>query len=252
MIKTEGLSKVFEDKKRGRVMAADSISFEVREGEIFGLLGTNGAGKTTTLRMIATILKPTSGKATVAGYDVVEQPGQVRQQIGFLSGDTNLYTRLSGREVIRYYGGLAGMQGDELSARIDELVARFEMGSFVDSKVGKLSTGQRQRVSICRAIVHQPPLMIFDEPTSGLDPVQARHILDFIRDARRADGKTLIFSTHYLREAETLCDRIAIIHNGQLQAIGTLEEIFAQTGTDDLEQAFFRLTIDKKTASAVV
>ncbi len=242
MIQTENLTKFFEDRKRGKITAVNHINLKVKEGEIFGMLGTNGAGKTTTLRMLATILSPSEGTAKVAGYDIVTQPSEVRETIGYLSGDTNLYVRLTAKEIIRYYGGLGGLDKQTIARRVEELTELFGLGEFLDTKIGKLSTGQRQRVSISRAIVHEPQLMIFDEPTSGLDPVQARHIIDFIRDCRKKNGHTILFSTHYLREAETLCDRIAIIHDGEIKALGTLNEILAETGTEDLEAAFFHLT----------
>jgi len=244
MIKAIQLSKTFEDKKRGKIKAAEKVSFDVKEGEIFGLLGTNGAGKTTTLRMLATILKPTAGKATVLGFDVETQAEEVRQGIGYLTGDTNLYTRLTPREVLKYYASLFGMENGAIKTRIEELTNRFDLSEFIDTKIGKLSTGQRQRTSICRAIIQKPKLMIFDEPTAGLDPISARHITDFIKESR-SQGSTMLFSTHYLREAEKLCDRIAIMHNGTIKMSGTLSEILKQTGTNDLEDAFFALVDGK-------
>ncbi len=240
MISTQGLTKVFKDKKKGTVVAVDHLDLDVREGEIYGLLGTNGAGKTTTLRMLATVFQPTEGAARVAGFDTVKQPDEVRRAIGFLSGDTNLYARLTGREVMAYYGGLYGMKGQELKDRVEELNAALHMEKFIDKKYGKMSTGQKKRVSIARSIVHNPKLMIFDEPTSGLDPIAAKHIVDFIRSCG-GEKRTVLFSTHYLREAETLCDRIGVLHEGTLKAVGTLEEILAETGKDDLEQAFYYL-----------
>ncbi len=240
MIQTSGLTKVFKDKKKGELVAVDHLDLEVCEGEIYGLLGTNGAGKTTTLRMLATVFQPTEGTAAVAGYDTVKQPNDVRRSIGFLSGDTNLYARLTGREVIEYYGGLYGMSRSEARTRVEELSGALSMEKFFDKKYSKMSTGQKKRVSIARAIVHNPKLMIFDEPTSGLDPIAARHIVEFIRSCG-GEKRTVLFSTHYLREAETLCDRIGVLHEGRLKAVGTLEEILAETGKDDLEQAFYHL-----------
>jgi sodium transport system ATP-binding protein len=240
VIRIENLVKVFEDRKRGQIRAVDGVSFDVWKGEIFGLLGTNGAGKTTMLRMLATILTPTEGRAEVAGFDVQRDPHRVRGSIGFLTGDTNLYARLTPREILAYYAGLFGMGKEEMGNRIDELAKRFELTEFLDSKVGKLSTGQRQRTSICRSIIQNPDLMIFDEPTAGLDPIGARHITDFIRESR-GTGRTVLFSTHYLREAEKLCDRIAIMDHGRVHAVGTLDEILRSTKTEDLEEAFFSL-----------
>lgn len=240
MIEARNLSKTFEDRKRGKIDAVKDVSFEVRNGEIFGLLGTNGAGKTTTLRMLATILQPTSGTAIVAGHDVNTKPAAVRERIGYLTGDTNLYTRLTPREMLTYYANLFSLNKESRKSAIERVSQRFGLDEFIDTKIGKLSTGQRQRVSISRAVLQQPELMIFDEPTAGLDPISARHITEFIRESRQS-GMTLLFSTHYLREAEKLCDRIAIMHDGEIHATGTLQEILDQTGTTDLEQAFFSL-----------
>ena len=252
LLEAKALTKVFEDKKRGKIRAVDNLSFSVQRGEIFGLLGTNGAGKTTTLRILATILRPTSGTAIVAGHDAVTQPDLVRASIGYLTGDTNLYTRLTPREVLSYYARLFGMEKEQISRTIDELSERFDLGEFIDTKIGKLSTGQRQRTSICRAIIQKPDLMIFDEPTAGLDPISARHIVEFIRECRTA-GRTVIFSTHYLREAEKLCDRIAIVHDGTLRALGTLEELLTKSNTTDLEDAFFHyIEVDKEPMNMVV
>ncbi|MCB2212853.1 ABC transporter ATP-binding protein [bacterium] len=248
MIDVRGLSKTFEDRKRGKIEAVKSISFEVHKGEIFGLLGTNGAGKTTTLRMLATILQPTAGTAVVAGHDVSAEPAKVREHIGYLTGDTNLYTRLTPREMLTYYANLFGLSKADRLAAIERVAKRFGLDEFIDTKIGKLSTGQRQRTSISRAVIQQPELMIFDEPTAGLDPISARHITEFIREGR-SGGVTLLFSTHYLREAENLCDRIAIMHDGEIKATGTLAEILSQTGTEDLEQAFFSLA-DPQAAAA--
>lgn len=252
ILEAKNLGKVFEDKKRGEIHAVRDLSFQVNRGEIFGLLGTNGAGKTTTLRILATILQPSSGTATVAGYDVIQQPDRVRASIGYLTGDTNLYTRLTPRELLTYYARLFGMAKGDIATKIEELSERFELQEFLGTKIGKLSTGQRQRTSICRAIIQKPELMIFDEPTAGLDPISARHIVEFIRESRTA-GRTVIFSTHYLREAEKLCDRIAIVHDGTLRAMGTLDELLAESGTSDLEDAFFHfIELDREAVAAVV
>jgi len=240
MIEVRNLCKTFEDRKRGKIQAVKDVSFDVQQGEIFGLLGTNGAGKTTTLRTLATILQPTSGTATVTGHDVIAEPAKVRERIGYLTGDTNLYTRLTPREMLTYYANLFSLSKIERVNAIDRVSSRFGLEEFIDTKIGKLSTGQRQRTSISRAVLQQPELMIFDEPTAGLDPISARHITEFIRESRRS-GITLLFSTHNLREAEKLCDRIAIMHDGEIRATGTLAEILQQTGQEDLEKAFFSL-----------
>jgi sodium transport system ATP-binding protein len=237
MIEARNLTKVFQDKKRGAVRAVDGISFRCEPGRIFGLLGANGAGKTTTLRMLATILTPTSGAATVAGFDVVAQPESARANLGFLSTATALYGRLTAREFVEYFGRLHGLSEDVLSRRVEELLARLEMNDFRDRRCEKLSTGMKQKTSIARVLVHDPQVMIFDEPTTGLDVMTARTIVSFIRECRER-GKTVIFSTHVMTEAEKLCDRIGIIHGGKLLAEGTLEELRAKKGLHDLEDIF--------------
>jgi sodium transport system ATP-binding protein len=240
MIEAHNLTKIFRDKKRGQIRAVDGISFRCQPGQIYGLLGANGAGKTTTLRMLATILQPTDGSARVAGFDITEQPEQVRTKIGFLSTATALYGRLTARELVEYFGRLNGLNGGALRRRTDELFALLGISDFVDRRCDKLSTGMKQKVSIARTLVHDPPVMIFDEPTVGLDVMAARTIVGFIRDCRNR-GKTVIFSTHVMSEAEKLCDTIGIIHNGKLLAEGTLSELRARSGLDDLEEIFVRM-----------
>ena len=240
MIEADQLSKIFKDKKRGEVRAADGVSFSCKPGEIFGLLGPNGAGKTTTLRMLATILEPTSGSATIAGYDVRTQAQQVRQNIGYLSGSTALYERLTAREMVTYFGALYGLEASVIADRIEEVFTELDMHEFADRRCDKLSTGQKQRVSIARTILHRPAVLFFDEPTNGLDVVTARTIIRFIRRCR-SEGRTVVFSTHIMSEVELLCDRIAVIYNGKVAAIGTLEELRAQTGKQVFEQVFLKL-----------
>ena len=239
MIEAHDLTKVFRDKKRGEIRAVDGISFRCQPSQIYGLLGANGAGKTTTLRMLATILQPTDGSARVAGFDITEQPEQVRAQVGFLSTATALYGRLTARELVEYFGRLNGLNGSALRRRTDELFALLGISDFADRRCDKLSTGMKQKVSIARTLVHDPPVMIFDEPTVGLDVMAARTIVGFIRDCRDR-GKTVIFSTHVMSEAEKLCDTIGIIHNGKLLAEGSLSELRARSGLDDLEEIFVR------------
>jgi len=243
MIEARQLGKVFNDKKRGEVRAVDSISFTCRPGEIYGLLGANGAGKTTTLRMLATILSPTSGGATVAGYDVVREPTQVRAHIGFLSTATALYDRLTAEETVEYFGRLQGLDSATISRRMSELFKALDMEEFRDRRCAKLSTGMKQKVSIARTLVHDPPVMIFDEPTNGLDVMAARAITDFIRECRN-QNKTVIFSTHVMSEVEKLCDRIGVIHKGQLCAEGTLDELRARYRSDNLEEVFVAISGD--------
>ncbi len=240
MIEALKLTKVFHDKKRGEIRAVDGVSFLCQPGQIYGLLGANGAGKTTTLRMLATILEPTDGTARVAGYDVVTQSNQVRAHVGFLSTATALYGRLSAQETVEYFGRLFGLDEATLHRRIDEVFTRLEMNEFRDRRCDKLSTGMKQKVSIARTLVHDPPVMIFDEPTVGLDVMTARSIVGFIRECRE-HGKTVVFSTHVMSEAEKLCDTIGIIHNGHILAEGSLAELRQRYGEQELEEIFVRV-----------
>ena len=243
-----GLTKRFFDAKRGEFNAVQSVSFECSKGEIFGLLGPNGAGKTTTLRMITTILKPTAGTAVVNGFDVIKDPRQVRKQLGFVSADTGLYDRLTPREILTYFGKLSKYPTSKLKERIEEIAVLLQMEAFLDSRCEKLSTGMRQKVSIARAIVHDPPVIIMDEPTTGLDVLTSQVLHRFVIQCKEA-GKCVVFSSHIMSEAEKLCDRMAIIHNGQVLASGTLEEIRAESGMHYLEDIF--LNVVKETVSDV-
>ena len=241
MIEAVKLCKNFKDKKRGDIHAVDSVSFSCKPGEIYGLLGANGAGKTTTLRVLATILAPTSGTACVAGFDVVRQPQKVRAHVGFLSTATALYDRLTAFETVEYFGQLYGLDSATIKRRAGEIFKALDMEEFRDRRCAKLSTGMKQKVSIARTLVHDPPVMIFDEPTNGLDVMAARSITDFIRQCRDR-GKTVIFSTHIMTEAEKLCDRIGIIHAGKIQAEGTLDEMRGYYGKNDLEEIFIAVS----------
>ena len=205
---------------------------------MFGLLGSNGAGKTTTLRMLSTLIRPDEGTASVAGHDLHENPEGVRASIGYLSTTTGLYDRLTAREFIDYFGRLQGVPNPQ--ARTDALLDRLDIRRFADVPCGNLSTGMKQKVSIARAIVHDPPVLILDEPTTGLDILVAQTFLEFIEEARD-DGRCVIFSTHIMSEAERLCDHIAVIHRGRLQAVGTLEALREQTGEHYLERIFIDL-----------
>ena len=239
LVQTIGLTKNFKDRKRGVIEAVKDVTFEAHSGEIFGLLGPNGAGKTTALRILATILKPTAGTATIAGYDVVNDPDSARRSLGFLSNDTGLYGRLSAREMIIYFGKLYGMESDRIESRLKELCDLLDMSEFLNRRCGKLSSGQKQKVSISRTIVHDPPVLILDEPTTGLDVLAAKNIVSFIRKARD-QGTCVLLSTHIMGEAERLCDRIGIIHNGVMTAVGTRDELFDRFNADELETVFLR------------
>src|SRR5215470_6767698 len=240
MIETRGLTKLFKDKKRGEIKAVDGVSFVCRPGQIYGLLGANGAGKTTTLRMLATILEPTHGTARLCGHDIVEHPERVRANCGFLSTATALYPRLTAREMVEYFGRLNGLNGQTLEKRIDDLFDRLNMHDFSDRRCDKLSTGMKQKTSIARTLVHDPPVMIFDEPTLGLDIMTARTIIEFISECRDR-GKTVIFSTHVMREVEKLCDVVGIIQNGKLLAEGTIEQLRQKHGLSDMEDIFVKI-----------
>ena len=240
MIVVENLEKSFRDLRRGIVHAVDSVSFEARPGEIFGLLGPNGAGKTTTMRILCTVLKPTGGKATVAGFDVATQAPQVRQNIGFMSANTAIYDRMSAWELVNYFGRLYGMPEAKLRERIETVFTMLQMNDFRDMLGAKMSTGMRQKVSIARAIVHDPPVLIFDEPTAGLDVLVARAVIKNIEKLREL-GKCVVFSTHIMREVERLCDRVAIVSKGRVQACGTLAELRERYGQNDMEELFFSL-----------
>jgi sodium transport system ATP-binding protein len=240
MIEALHLTKTFRDKKRGEIRAADDISFRVSPGQIYGLLGANGAGKTTTLRLLATLLKPTGGSATVAGCDVAREPEKVRTQVGFLAASTALYGRLTAREMIAYFGKLNGLPDAEIRGRTKRIADELDMHEFLDRRCDKFSTGMKQKTSIARTLIHDPAVMIFDEPTLGLDVMTGRAIVKFVRECRNR-GKTVIYSTHVMSEVEKLCDTIGIIHGGKLMAEGTLTGLRATHGEQDMEEIFVKI-----------
>lgn len=240
MIHVRHLTKDYADLRRGRFVALDGLSFDAYPGQIYGLLGPNGAGKTTALRILSTVLRPTSGSATVNGCDVVTQPSQVRRQIGFMSANTGVYDRMTAWEMVGHFGRLYGLEESLLRERMESLFARLQMNEIRDRLGAKMSTGMKQKVSIARALVHDPPVLIFDEPTVGLDVLVARALLTTVAELRD-QGKCIVFSTHIMREAERLCDRIAIVHRGRLLAEGTLDALHREYEQDDLEELFFQL-----------
>ncbi|MCU0872905.1 MAG: ATP-binding cassette domain-containing protein [Pirellulaceae bacterium] len=240
MIHVRQLCKHYEDLRQGWVIALDGISFDAFEGQVFGLLGPNGAGKTTALRILSTMLRPTGGTATVNGCDVVAQPDLVRHQIGYMSASTGVYDRMTAWEMVEHFGRLYGLQPELLRQRMEDLFGRLKMNEIREVLGAKMSTGMRQKVSIARALVHDPPVLIFDEPTLGLDVLVARSLLDTVKQLRD-QGKCIIFSTHIMREAERLCDQIAIICHGQILDAGTLPELRQRHAEHDLEELFFRL-----------
>jgi sodium transport system ATP-binding protein len=240
MIHVHELSKHYNDLRRGQLAALAGISFRARAGEIFGLLGPNGAGKTTALRILSTVLKPSSGSATINDFDVLTQPDQVRRQIGFMSANTAVYDRMTGWEMVEYFGRLHGMPAEELRDRMERLFERLKMNDTRDVLGAKMSTGMKQKVSVARSIVHDPPVVIFDEPTTGLDVLVARALLQTVAELRE-QGKCIVLSTHILREAEKLCDRVAILYHGRILAEGTIDALRAQYNEQDLEELFFQL-----------
>lgn len=240
MIHVSELTKFYADLRRGKFVALNGITFDAWEGQIYGLLGPNGAGKTTALRILSTVLRPSGGSAKVNGFDVLTQPAQVRRQIGFVSTNTAIYDRMTAWEMVEYFGRLHGMEPELLRDRMEELFARLQMNEIRDLLGSKMSTGMKQKVSIARAIVHDPPVVIFDEATVGLDVLVARALLKTVAELRE-HGKCIVFSTHIMREAEKLCDRIAIIHRGSILAEGSLEELHEQHHERDLEELFFKL-----------
>lgn len=231
------LVKEFPQRDGNRFLAVDKINFEANDGEIVCLLGVNGAGKTTTMRILSTIFSPTSGTAEIGGFDIRKDAQKVRERLGFLSGDTGLYNRLRGREFITYFGQLYGIPKDVIAQRIKEMSELLDMEALLDKKIEFLSSGMKQKVSIVRSIIHDPPVMIFDEPTSGLDILTARNIVSFIRDCKNK-GKCVLFSTHIMREAERLADRVVLIHQGRILADGTLDYLREASGQTDLDDIF--------------
>ena len=240
MIQVRHLTKIYEDPDGNEVPALVDASWNCAAGEIFGLLGPNGAGKTTSLRCLATILTPTSGTATIAGHDLVAEPEAVRQNIGFLSGTTGIYGRLTPRETIRFFGSLYGLHGQRLEERVARVLDMFSINEYADRPNDRLSTGMKQRVGIARAVVHDPPVVILDEPTSGLDPIVTRAVEEAVVELAKA-GRCVLFSTHSLSQAEDLCTRIGVIGRGRVLGVGTIPELCAATGTQNLRQAFFAL-----------
>lgn len=240
MIDVVDLCKFFRGPDGTMVPAVDHARFTVRPGEVFGLLGPNGAGKTTLLRMLCTVLAPSSGTANVAGFDVRTQAAEVRRHVGFLSANTGVYDRMTAWEMVRYYGLLNEVPAETLEPRMEDLFTTLQMNSFRNVAGAKMSTGMKQKVSIARALVNDPPVLIFDEPTSGLDVLVQRAVLENIKQLR-GRGKTIVFSTHIMREVEKLCDRVAIMARGKIVVSGTLDDLRQMYRQDDLEELFFQL-----------
>jgi sodium transport system ATP-binding protein len=236
MIEVHDLSKRFGD-----VHAVDGVDLTVDAGTIYGLLGPNGAGKTTTLRILATLIRPDGGRATVAGFDVRQRPEEVRRRIGVVNGGMGLYDRLTGRETLHWFGRLYGMAPERTEARIAALDELLDLSGTLERRCGDFSTGMKQKIVIARAVLHEPEVLFFDEATSGLDVLARRAVLDFAR-AYPGDGRAVVWSTHVMSEAEELCDRVAILHDGRRIDEGTVDELRARADqARDLEQAFFTL-----------
>ena len=232
MIQVQGLSKSF-----GKVQAVQNVSFSAPDGQITGLLGPNGAGKSTTLRMLYTLLKPGSGSATIDGFDVTRDQIEVQRRIGVLADARGLYERLTTRENIRYYGRLHGLEGEQLENQIEKLLLLLDMQSIADRKTEGFSTGEKLKVAIARALVHNPPNVLLDEPTNGLDVMSTRAMRQFILRLRD-DGKCVLFTSHIMQEVAALCDQVVIISKGTVSATGSPDELRQQTGQENLEDAF--------------
>ena len=245
-LKKQFVKTVAKDKKNKKsskveFYAVNDISIQVSKGEILGVLGPNGAGKTTLLRMLATIMEPTSGSISISTKDNVQitDPVKVKQEIGYLSGNTKLYHRLSVREMLRMLGEIYGIEKSECEERIDQISKLLDMEDFCDNRIERLSTGQTQRASIARCLIHNPSVYIFDEPTLGLDIISSDAIIHFMKK-QKMEGKTVIYSTHYMEEAQFLCDRVIMIYQGKIIASGTPDEIMHNTNTTNLREGFHR------------
>lgn len=240
MIHVRQLTKSYQDIQSGSFRALDGISFDAMPGQIYGLLGPNGAGKTTALRILSTVLRPTTGSAIVNGFEVTEAPDQVRRQIGFVSTNTAIYDRMTAWEMVYYFGQLYEMPLDKLQIQMEQLFERFQMNEIRNVLCSKMSTGMKQKVSIVRAMVHNPPVLIFDEATSGLDILVAREVLRTVEQLRD-QGKCVIFSSHIMSEVQRLCDRVAIMNRGRILAEGSIDELAEKHEEDDLEEMFYQM-----------
>lgn len=239
MIQVRDLSRVFA-VPGGRLVAVDGISFDVGPGEVFGLLGPNGAGKTTTLRILLGLLRPSGGKATLAGYCATEAPNEVKRRVGLVSATAGLYQHLTVREMLLYFADVYGVPDDIAHPRLERLVTLLGLGELLHRSCGKLSTGQQQRVQLGRALIHDPPILLLDEPTLGLDVLGAQVVTEFITHLR-ANGKCVVLTTHQLDEAERMCDRFGLMHRGRIVQSGTLAELRAATGRNSLVEMFLQL-----------
>lgn len=240
LVQVQNLCKSYPDATQGEFIALDNVSFVAKAGEVFGLLGPNGAGKTTVLRILATILQPTSGSVRVFNFDVTQQADFVRHSIGFVSNNTAIYDRMSAWELVEYFGRLYALPDDHLYPRMEKIFRKLQMEDFKECPGAKMSTGMKQKTSIARALIHDPPVLIFDEASLGLDVMVARALQSIVMDLRD-QGKCIIYSTHIMREVERLCDRVAIIYKGKVVDSGTLEDLAERHQQNDFEELFFQL-----------
>ncbi len=230
--------------KKEEFYAVNGISFKVEPGDIFGILGPNGAGKTTLLRMLGGVMTPTSGTVSLLGQTLYDNPNRYKSTIGYLSGNTRLYGRMTPRELLSIFSELYGIDKDRAKQRIDEIIELLNMEEFADDRIEKLSTGQTQRVSIARCLIHSPSLYIFDEPTLGLDVLSSHSIIEFMKSESKR-GKAVVYSTHYMEEAETICNKIILLHRGIAIAEGTPDSLKRDTGTSNIRDAFISLVRER-------
>ena len=237
---TKQFVRTLKKGKKEEFYAVDHVTFEAKDGEILGILGPNGAGKTTLLRMLGSIMEATDGTVLITDKDGSEitDKESLKARIGYLSENTKLYGRFSVREMLGIFGELYGYSKQEIAEKIEDISDLLKMESFMDNRIEKLSTGQKQRTSIARCLIHSPQIYIFDEPTLGLDIISSKAIIDFMKQERKR-GKTVLYSTHYMEEAEFMCDRIVMIDKGKIIASGTPQELKDETGTGNLRDAFF-------------
>jgi sodium transport system ATP-binding protein len=239
-VQVDHVSKKFYDFKRGEIAVVNDLSLQCSTGEIVGILGPNGAGKTTILRMISAILTPTAGNIEVFGHNTREHPAEIRSRIGFISSDTNLYDRLTAEEMVYYFGKFFNLSDDEIRKRAEKLYESLSMGSILKRQCRNLSAGEKQKVSIARTLIHDPPLLILDEPTTALDVLTSRDIIWLVRQSRN-EGKAILYSAHNMVEVEDLCDRIILIHKGNLLDEGTIPEVISRSGAPNLTECFLSL-----------
>ncbi len=241
MIEIKNVSKEFKERKtKSSILADDNINLTIEDGCIVGILGPNGAGKTTLLRMIAGILSPTKGSILYDGLEIEKNDLKIKNEIAYLSGNTKLYNSITGRELLKMFANIYGIEKESCEKRIEDIIKRLDLSAFIDKRIGILSTGQTQRINIARCLIHKPKYYILDEATSGLDIIASQVILDFIKE-EKTNGSTIIYSTHYMEEAENICDYVVLIMNGKIIATGTPDEINKQTKQKNLRDAFFTL-----------